>query len=279
MFFQNMPPQSGESGIEDSRGGGKGAAESGKDGCRPLDKKDLDRKARLKKVEESIKKREEENRHSVEIMKKDHKVSGGDDDSQDPVKKIERSRNNSEASDSLRRSNNVELPPRFRRQVSGHDPLADGEFADTRSGSESPHLTIMKRKDSVKSEDDIFKRNDTGSEKVTDSADEKAINDKPSSDTRGTRHAGSPALYKETVGARSERQKRYSSSSDTHEKDRNSIHGSSSSIHKENEKKEESSGKSFPKNKELKDLSQTRKEKKEREKAEKAKKSQESNGK
>merc|ERR1712193_254495 len=190
------------------------------------------------------------------------------------------SRNNSEASDSSRRSNNVDIPPRFRRQVSNHDPLAaDGEFTDNRSGSESPHLTIMKRKDSVKSEDDVFKKHDTPSEKVlpTDNGDEKYSNDKSSE--RGSRHGSSASLYKETVGVRSERQKRYSSSSDTHEKDKNSVHGSSSSIHKESEKKEENS-KAFPKNKELKDLSETRKEKREREKAEKAKKGgQENNGK
>ena len=117
----------------------------------------------------------------------------------------------------------------------------------------------MKRKDSIKSEDgvpkeDVFKKPDTTSEKGSvENIDERYPAEKLS-DQRASRHSSSSSLYKETI--KSERQKRYSSSSDSHEKDRQSFHGSSSSIHKENEKKEYAD-KSFSK-KELKDFSETR---------------------
>lgn len=257
MFFQqNMQPQPGEN-ADDQR---KNTERSEGKEDEKFDKKEIERNAQLKKVEERVKRREEGSRQNIEIMKK----LPLEDDLQD-VNKSDRSRNNSETSDSSRRSNTIDIPPRFRQQTSNHDTLltGEGELFDNHCGSESLHLTIMKRKDSVRSEDsqvkgDITKRSQNNQDKPLPDNTEK-INDQKIS-----RHSSSSSLYKETI--KSERQNRYSSSSDSHEKEKISFHGSNSSIHKESEKKD--SEKSIPR-KELKDLSETRKDKRERERSKK----------
>lgn len=118
MYFQQNVPHQGADGSDDPR---KGESPDAKDETKldEKEKKDSDRRAKLKKIEESMKKREEEQKRMehVEIMKKQN--------TDDDVGELHsmRSRNNSEASDSSRRSAANEAPlSRYRRQMSNHDP-------------------------------------------------------------------------------------------------------------------------------------------------------------
>ena len=107
-FPQGMPPQTvnekEQAKITDN------TMKDGHDERRDIDKK-ADKKAKLREVEERMKKREEEEKNQSKRPSIDHIENSG------------RRRNDSEASDSVRRSHSKDVPPRFQRQRSGQQDI------------------------------------------------------------------------------------------------------------------------------------------------------------
>ena len=100
-----------------------------------------------------------------------------------------------------------------------------------RSRSESPHLKIMKRKDSLKSDDETHKDDLFMNPNIPVDKKEPSKHDRPfdrSNEHRSSRKSSASTLYQETV--KGDRQKRYSSSSDSHEKGKLSRQGSNNSV-------------------------------------------------
>nr|XP_047135478.1 protein PRRC2C isoform X3 [Hydra vulgaris] len=120
--------------------------------AKPDDLKEADRKAKLRKIEEDIKKREAEKKNTEVDGKK---VFSNEAD--DVVNVGMHKRSDSETSDSSRPIRDI--PPRFQRQISAQKTIStlnsDGNTNDTNDS----HFRIMKRKESYKSDDESCKEN------------------------------------------------------------------------------------------------------------------------
>lgn len=178
------------------------------------------REAKLKEIEERMRKRTEEERKKEDEKSKKQRWENHDS-------YLNRPRKEGEVLGSSRR----EVPPRFRQHGDKHDRAHENK----QGTPDSSHMRIMQRKDSVKSDEeglreDVFEKEDK-------------TKDASSTSSRKDNEKGS-------------RQQRLSSSSETREKEKSSRHSSSSSI-KDAHKKD--SVEKLHGKKELKDLSESKK--------------------
>lgn len=106
-----------------------------------------DKQSKLKSAEEKMKQRELEKLKQKELQIEDLEETKRE--SGDSLRALPRSRNDSEASDSSRRSSK-EVPPRFQRKRSSQNEFNIEE--DIEQTSDGPQMRIMKRKESTESQ-------------------------------------------------------------------------------------------------------------------------------
>ncbi|XP_065647703.1 uncharacterized protein LOC100215593 isoform X4 [Hydra vulgaris] len=119
---------------------------------KPDDIKEADRKAKLRKVEEDIKKREAEKKNTEVDVKKVFSI-----EADNVVNVGMHKRSDSETSDSSRPIRDI--PPRFQRQISAQKTISTVNSDGNTNDTSDSHFRIMKRKESYKSDDESFKEN------------------------------------------------------------------------------------------------------------------------